>query len=286
MSKIEVLPLLLPEEFPAISSLAFLRLDLPDPVEGGNKRYKLKYNIEDFRASGKSRIITFGGAFSNHIAATASVCARLSIPSVGIIRGEELNWNANRVLQFASQCGMELHFVSREEYRLRHDSDYVVSLQHRFSDAFVIPEGGTNESAVRGCEEILSEETFFARHIFLPVGTGGTISGIIRSLQLHQKAHGIAVVASEESLRSAISELSGSNTRDKWELHSQFTFGGYGKTQGFPSEFIAHIQSNSGVSLDFVYSGKALYGTLQIIQDRGYNPAECLFVHTGGYAFL
>lgn len=286
MSKIEVLPLLLPEEFPAIASLASLRLDLPDPVEGGNKRFKLKYNIEDFCASGKRRILTFGGAFSNHIAATASFCARLSIPSVGIIRGEELNRNANRVLQFASQSGMELHFVSREEYRLRHDSDYVVSLQHRFPDAFVIPEGGTNESAVRGCEEILSEETFFARHIFLPVGTGGTISGIIRSLQPHQKAHGIAVVASEDALKSTISRLSGKAQGDYWELHSQFTYGGYGKMRGFPQEFIAHIQSEIGMPLDFVYSGKALYGSLQIMKERGYNPAECLFVHTGGYAFL
>lgn len=286
MSKIEVLPLLLPEEFPAIASLAFLRLDLPHPVEGGNKRFKLKYNIEDFRASGKKRILTFGGAFSNHIAATASFCARFSVPSVGIIRGEELNRNANRVLQFASQSGMELHFVSREEYRLRHDSDYVVSLQHRFPDAFVIPEGGTNESAVRGCEEILSEETFFAKHIFLPVGTGGTISGIIRSLQPHQKAHGIAVVASEDALKSTIARLSGKAEGDYWELHSQFTYGGYGKMRGFPQEFIAYMRSEIGMPLDFVYSGKALYGSLQIMKERGYNPAECLFVHTGGYAFL
>jgi 1-aminocyclopropane-1-carboxylate deaminase len=265
--------------------LPMLRLDLPDSVEGGNKRFKLRYNIEDFRASGKKRILTFGGAFSNHIAATASLCARLSIPSIGIIRGEELSSSANRVLQFASNCGMELHFVSREEYRQRHESDYVVSLQHRFPDAFVIPEGGTNESAVRGCEEILSEETNFAKHIFLPVGTGGTVSGIIRSLHSNQNAHGIAVVGSEESLKSTITALSGKPEIDHWELHTQFTFGGYGKTQGFPSDFIAQMQSKSGIPLDFVYSGKALYGTLQIIRERGYNPAECLFVHTGGYAF-
>lgn len=262
-----------------------LRLDLPDSVEGGNKRFKLRYNIEDFRASGKKHILTFGGAFSNHIAATASLCARLSIPSIGIIRGEELSSSANRVLQFASKCGMALHFVSREEYRQRHDSEYVVSVQHRLPDAFVIPEGGTNESAVRGCEEILSEETNFAKHIFLPVGTGGTISGIIRSLHPSQKAHGIAVVDSEESLKSTITALSGKPEIDHWELHTQFTFGGYGKTQGFPSDFIAQMQSKSGIPLDFVYSGKALYGTLQIIRERGYNPAECLFVHTGGYAF-
>lgn len=285
MSKIEVLPLLLPEEFPAVQSLSFLRSDLPDPVEGGNKRFKLKYNIEDFHTSGRKRILTFGGAFSNHIAATASACSRLSIPSIGIIRGEELNGRANRVLQFASENGMELHFVSREEYRLRNDSDYIDTLQRRFPDAFIIPEGGTNDAAVRGCEEILSEETTFARHIFLPVGTGGTISGIIRSLRSHQKAHGIAVVASEESLRSAITELSGSNAGDKWELHSQYTFGGYGKTQGFPFQFINHMKT-AGLPLDFVYSGKALYAALQIIQQRGYDPSECLFVHTGGYAFM
>jgi 1-aminocyclopropane-1-carboxylate deaminase len=285
MSKVEVLPLSLSEEFPAIQSLAFLRLDLPDPVEGGNKQFKLKYNIEDFRASGKKRILTFGGAFSNHIAATASVCARLFISSIGIIRGEELNGDANRVLQFAAKCGMELHFVSREEYRLRNEPDYIITLQKRFQDAFVIPEGGSNEAAVRGCEEILSETTSFARHIFLPVGTGGTISGIIRSLRPHQKAHGIAVVASEEALKNTITKLCGKAEGDRWELHSQFTFGGYGKTQGFPSDFLPQMQTNCGIPLDFVYSGKALYGTMQIIQDRGYNPAECLFVHTGGYAF-
>lgn len=266
--------------------LPMLRLDLPDSVEGGNKRFKLKYNIEDFRASGKKSILTFGGAFSNHIAATAAACARLSIPSIGIIRGEELDNNANRVLQFASQSGMELHFISRQEYRHRHESDYIASLQRSFPDAFVIPEGGTNESAVRGCEEILSEETFFARHIFLPVGTGGTISGIIRSLQPHQKAHGIAVVASEDALKRTIARLSGKAEGNHWELYSQYTFGGYGKMRGFSQEFIAHMQSEMGMPLDFVYSGKALYGTLQIIKDRGYNPAECLLVHTGGYAFL
>jgi 1-aminocyclopropane-1-carboxylate deaminase len=286
MSKIEVLPLLLPEKFPVLQSLTFLRLDLPDPVAGGNKRYKLKYNIEDFLASGRTRILTFGGAFSNHIAAAATACARLSIPSIGIIRGDELTSDANPVLQSATKCGMELHFVSREEYRLRNDSDYTDTLQRRFPDAFIVPEGGTNDAAVRGCEEILSEATSFARHIFLPVGTGGTISGIIRSLQPHQKAHGVAVVASEDALKSTIARLSGKAEGDHWELYSQYTYGGYGKTQGFPPEFIEHMKIAAGLPLDFVYSGKALYATLQIIQERGYNPSECLFVHTGGYAFM
>jgi 1-aminocyclopropane-1-carboxylate deaminase len=181
---------------------------------------------------------------------------------------------------------MELHFVSREEYRMRNDTDYVVSLQHRFPDAFVIPEGGTNESAVRGCEEILNEDTAFARHIFLPVGTGGTISGIIRSLNPQQKAHGIAVVGSGETLKPVIAQLSGYDEGTSWELHTQFAFGGYGKTQGFPNGFISQMRLECGIPLDHVYSAKALYGALKIIIERGYQPDECLFIHTGGYAFM
>jgi 1-aminocyclopropane-1-carboxylate deaminase len=274
------------ERVPRVGTVSVLRLDLPDPIEGGNKRFKLKYNIREFLGSGSKQLITFGGAYSNHIAAVAAAARNNRINTIGIIRGEELNSSSNAVLRFASDCGMRLIFVSRDEYRRRNDSDYHSELRLRFPESFIIPEGGTNAAAVRGCTEILSKQTEFAKHIFLPVGTGGTISGIIRSLHSDQKVHGISVVGEGEVLNPVIASLSGQQEGANWELHTQFTFGGYGQQTPELAEFIMTIKNKSELPLDFVYSGKAFFGMMQLIEDRGYNPEECLFVHTGGYAFM
>lgn len=261
-----------------------LRLDLPDPVSGGNKFFKLKYNLEECTRSGKKRMLTFGGAFSNHIAAVAAAGKANGISTIGIIRGEELSASSNEVLQFASSCGMELHFVSRENYRKRNDPEFLAALSPQFDDPYLLPEGGSNALAVKGCMEILPREAMTADLIFCPVGTGATLAGIIASAAAHQHVIGIAVLEGKEYLEAEVHRhLAGFDVQAAWEINADFTFGGYAKTDATLSRFIAEQQQ---LPLDPVYSGKCFYAMLQLVQSGNFPLRQFLFIHTGGYRFL
>jgi len=164
------------------SFLDILRLDLPDPVSGGNKLFKLKYNLEEMRRLQLTRLLTFGGAFSNHIAAVATAGKKNNLETIGIIRGEELNEDSNVVLKYAASCGMKLVFISRDDYRKRNEQAFCEKLLNEFGPAYLLPEGGSNEFAVKGCKEILSQQTDRYDVIVCPVGTGATLAGIFDDL--------------------------------------------------------------------------------------------------------
>lgn len=228
-------------------------------------------------------MLTFGGAFSNHIAAVAAAGKANGISTIGIIRGEELSASSNEVLQFASSCGMELHFVSRENYRKRNDPEFLAALSPQFDDPYLLPEGGSNALAVKGCMEILPREAMTADLIFCPVGTGATLAGIIASAAAHQRVIGIAVLEGKEYLEAEVRRhLAGFDVKADWEINADFTFGGYAKTDAKLSRFI----EEQPLPLDPVYSGKCFYAMLQLAQSDNFPLRQFLFIHTGGYHLL
>ena len=173
-------------------SLFIRREDLIHPIISGNKYRKLKYNLLQAKAENQQTLLTFGGAFSNHIAAVAFAGKEQGFKTIGIIRGDELESkiSENPTLKFAQECGMQFEFVTREAYRHKTESDFIENLKEAYGDFYLVPEGGTNEFAVKGCEEILSEADSQYDFVCCAVGTGGTISGIINSVLPHQKVLG------------------------------------------------------------------------------------------------
>lgn len=266
--------------FPNSIKLTIKREDKLHPHISGNKFRKLKYNIQEALKLGKTGLLTFGGAYSNHIAATAAAGKEYGFKTVGIIRGEELRGKEenNPTLAFAKNCGMVLDFVSREEYRLKNENDYLEKLKEKFGDFYVVPEGGTNTFAVKGCEEILTEDDRIFTHIACAVGTGGTISGIINSTKANQKV--LSFPALKADLSDDIHKFA---KQDNWSLMKEYHFGGYAKVTEKLISFINDFFDKTGIPLDPVYTGKAVFGVIDLI-NKGYFPkgSNILFIHTGG----
>lgn len=260
----------------------FIRLEyLNHPFVSGNKLRKLKYNIRCATQSPYYKLLTFGGAYSNHIAAVAYSGKENQMKTIGVIRGEELihSVNTNPTLRFAEECGMQFKFVSREDYRKKAEPWFINQLQEEFGDFYLLPEGGTNELAVKGCEEILTASDTQYDFICCPVGTGGTISGLINASWPHQKILGFPALKGD-FLNEEIAKFA---TRSNWELISDYHFGGYGKVTDELVAFINQFKQSYDVPLDPIYTGKMLYGIFNLL-DQGYFPkhSKILVVHTGG----
>ena len=247
----------------------------------GNKLNKLKYNIKEAKKNKKKVLLTFGGAFSNHISAVAAVGKEYGFKTIGVIRGEELKSkiNENPTLSFANNSGMQLEFVSREIYRNKTSNDFIEKLKKQFGDFYLIPEGGTNSLAVKGCEEILTDEDAIYDYICCPVGTGGTIAGIINASSLRQKILGFPALKGE-FLKEEITKFT---TKTNWELISDYHFGGYAKVNADLITFINTFKKENNIPLDPVYTGKMLFGVQDLIK-RGFFPkhSKILVIHTGG----
>lgn len=259
-------------------SLSIKREELLHPHISGNKFRKLKYNIAYLKESNKNKLLTFGGAFSNHIAATAYAGKVHGIKTIGVIRGEELATKPlNPSLQFAQDCGMKLLFVNREDYRLKSRNDFIENLKNDYGDFYHLPEGGSNELAVKGCEEILNSNDQQYSHIALAVGTGGTIAGVIRSAEAHQKVLGFAALKGD-FLKKDICKFT-----DKmgWELISEDRFGGYAKIDASLVEFMNDFYRRTRILLDPIYTAKAAYGVFGRL-DRFSEGDKILMIHTGG----
>ena len=172
--------------------LVIKREDKIHPHISGNKYRKLKYNLIAAKEQNFDTLLTFGGAYSNHIVATAAAGKESGFKTIGIIRGEELvhKISENPTLTFAQECGMQFKFVSRNDYRKKIEPHFLAELENEFGNFYVLPEGGTNELAIKGCEEILTEKDNSFDYVCAPVGTGGTISGLINSTKEHQKVLG------------------------------------------------------------------------------------------------
>jgi 1-aminocyclopropane-1-carboxylate deaminase len=256
------------------------REDLIHPHISGNKYWKLFFNINNYLEKNpeKPYVITFGGAFSNHISAVSAVGNLAGIPTLGIIRGEELKdkWRDNPTLLFAKRNGMNLQFVTREEYR--HKEKLTDFLQNEFPDALIIPEGGTNEEALAGVKMMLNDDTKDFDYLCTAVGTGGTIAGISKYCEDNQKVIGFKAV-DDDSLENKILELT---LKQNFNLINS-CFGGYGKIKDENIRFINDFKEKYGIPLEPIYTGKMMQRVFELI-DEDYFPedSKILCFHTGG----
>jgi len=257
------------------------REDLIHPHISGNKYRKLKYNIDEAKQQGIKTLLTFGGAFSNHIAASAYAGRLSGFKTIGVIRGEELKdkWKENPTLQLAYENGMQFHFVSRAVYKIKSTTVFLEEMKSRFGAFYLLPEGGTNALAVKGCEEILNKEDGGFDVLSCSVGTGGTLAGLINSAAPHQKVLGFSALYGN-FLSDDIRKFA---NNENWELISDYHFGGYAKITERLVRFINDFKKETGISLDPVYTGKLLFGVLEKIEKGHFSKGtKILVIHTGG----
>jgi 1-aminocyclopropane-1-carboxylate deaminase/D-cysteine desulfhydrase-like pyridoxal-dependent ACC family enzyme len=251
--------------------IGVLRLDEIHPEISGNKWFKLKDNLSKALLENKKTILTFGGAYSNHIAATAMTCKLASLKSIGIIRGESTS-STNSTLTLAKENGMQLIFVSREQYKQKDDPSQLQLLQAEYPDAYIIPEGGDNALGQKGCEEILSNISTDYDLIFCAHGTGTTFRGIAKSLLPHQKLIGINVLK-YEATHNALNAT----------VNNQYHFGGYAKHNNELLEFKSWFETTYHIPLDYVYTSKLMYALFDLIkQQQIYKGKKILIIHSGG----
>lgn len=278
-------PLLLDDLAPYEISIWIKRDDLLHAVVSGNKFRKLKYNLLDIAEKSTDTIVTFGGAFSNHIVATAYLAQQQQLRSVGIIRGEAPP-QLNHTLRDAQQYGMELRFISRSAYAKKSESDFLSELEAVYPHATFIPEGGANELGVKGCEEIVTEcqESTDFDYISVDCGTGATLAGMIRCLQPHQKAIGVQVLKGSDFISEEVGRLNHhlGNT-GTFEIWTDYHFGGYAKKNDDLVQFMRWFYERSGIQLDPIYTGKQVYAIIDQIK-KGYFPkgSKIIITHTGG----
>ena len=257
------------------------RLDLIHLAISGNKFFKLKYNFMEARKLGYSGVLTFGGAFSNHIAATAYAAHLFNFKSIGIIRGEELAEKPlNKTLKTAQNFAMEFNFVSREMYRLKDNVESIDRLKKQYPNYYMIPEGGTNALAIQGCKEILTHEDLKNFDLICcAVGTGGTISGLIEASCTHQKILGFSALKGDFLTR----EVKQYTTKTNWEITDEFCFGGYAKTSPELLNFMYDFEQSFSIPLEQVYTAKMMYGLSSLIQNNKINAdTRILVIHSGG----
>lgn len=268
-------------QLPQPVQLTIKRLDLIHPQISGNKFFKLKYNLLAAQQQGFSQVLTFGGAFSNHIAATAFAAQHFGFQSIGMIRGEELaSQPFNPTLQTAQDLGMQLHFLSRFEYRLRHQAEYLQQLQQQYPQAFIIPEGGSNALAIQGTQEILSPDDLENYDVICcAVGTGGTLAGIIESSSEQQHVLGFSALKGD-FLKHDIQQWT---DKSNWSLTDAYCCGGYAKITPKLLQFMQQFEQQHHIPLEQVYTAKMMMGLLDLIQYHHF-PAHTriLAIHTGG----
>lgn len=266
------------------------RDDLLHNIISGNKWRKLKYNLAELRNNHYQGALTFGGSYSNHIHAFAYACKKADIPCIGIIRGEERYQN-NFTLSWARYWGMQCHFVDRKTYRRRFETEFLTELNTLYPRHFIIPEGGSNNLAIPGVAEVLTElnsQTEFDT-LMTPVGSGGTLAGLIcgdgvvKSKQ--HKIIGIAVLKQADYLVDEIKHLltPSGKEHDNWQLLTNFHRGGYGKFSQDDSKRIIEFNQQTGVTFEPVYSGKMVLAFLDLLAQGYFKKHErIVLLHTGG----
>jgi 1-aminocyclopropane-1-carboxylate deaminase len=254
------------------------RIDQVHPFFSGNKWFKLKYNLLEAEKQGLNTLLTFGGAYSNHIAATAFAAQEKGLKSIGIIRGEE-HLPLNPTLCFAIKNGMKLHYVSRNCYREKSCANFLRKLKVQFGDFYCIPEGGTNALAIKGAAEILSSNDT-QNYICCAVGTGGTISGIINASNDKQTVIGFPAIKGFEQLEKDI---------DNWTNATNYIFindyvgNGYAKINNELVDFINEFNTTHNIPFDAIYNGKMFMGILDLVaKDYFQKGSSILAIHTGG----
>jgi 1-aminocyclopropane-1-carboxylate deaminase len=249
----------------------------------------MKYNLAAAAQQDHHTLLTFGGAYSNHIYATAAAGKRLGFHTIGIIRGEAHD-QLNATLQFASNCGMQLDYADRSSYRNKTDADYISLLQKKYGRFYLLPEGGSNSLALKGCAEIMTDMAGEANgdfdYVCCACGTGATLAGIISTLNELQQAIGFPALKGGDFLTGEILQLmqqADLTTSAQWQLNTDYHFGGYARTTAELRAFITQFRKDFDVPLDGVYTGKMFFGLFDLIK-KGYFPkgSRIVAIHTGG----
>ncbi len=276
------------------------RDDLLHPEFGGNKWRKLKYNLIHAQENHFNTLLTFGGAWSNHIYATAAAGKHFGFNTIGIIRGEQ-STTPSETLIFAEKCGMQLHYISRAKYKNKHQTDFLQSIKKQFNNPYILPEGGSNSLAIKGCEEIIDEINLAMTEPFDIVccasGTGTTLAGLVKKIKPKQMAIGFSALKNGEFLVNDITalltkenkekqesgEINNNETIKNWRIESEFHFGGYAKTSPQLINFIQTFQTQYNIPLDVVYTGKMFYGLFKLIERKHFPPgSKIIAIHSGG----
>lgn len=264
--------------------LRVLRLDKTHPEISGNKWFKLKYNLIEAKAQGISTLLTFGGAYSNHIYAVAEAAKLFGFKSIGVIRGEA-HHKLNPTLQYATESGMHFKYVDREAYRHKTNPEFIDKLRSEFGDFYLIPEGGTNSLAIKGAAEIADSIDESFDYYCLSVGTGGTITGLINGLRNKGQVIGFSALKGSflnDEVSALLSEYS-NDQFNNWAINNDYHFGGYAKVKPELLDFIKKTEQELGLVLDPVYTGKMLYGVIDMISQGQFEPGtKILTIHTGG----
>lgn len=287
-------PLLQPIRHPTAERhgvrLLLWRDDLANPDLPGNKARKLKYNLLQAKAEGHTRLLTFGGAYSNHLAAVAAAGRLYNFQTTGLVRGEA-HQPLNPTLARCAAAGMALHYLDRGTYRRRAEPAFLHDLQQRYGPAYLLPEGGTNALALRGVAELIGE---LRQHVAfdavaVAAGTGGTLAGLALGLaeaSYPASAIGVAALKGADFLRAEVDSLTlaaAGRQLSNYELHTGYHFGGYAKLPAELRAFIRGFEREFGVLLDPIYTSKLLFGVLDLIAHGHFAPGSTLVaVHTGG----
>jgi 1-aminocyclopropane-1-carboxylate deaminase len=263
-------------------SLFLLRLDKIHPEISGNKLFKLYYFLENAVLE-KKKIITFGGAYSNHLAATAAACKLYGIKCIGIVRGEQPKQLSNTLL-YCIEKGMQLEYISREDYRRKDQEEFKMQLIDIHGDYVLVPEGGYSKTGLEGATRI---STLYLdkklTHICCPTGTATTLAGLIKGSSAGQKIIGFTALKGLNDFETSIKFLTGTISYKNYCLINEFHFGGYAKTNPELISFMKSFYKEFEIPTDFVYTGKMMFGVFELIK-KNYFPggSKILCIHTGG----
>ena len=261
------------------------RLDLVHPLVSGNKWYKLKYNLLAAKEEGATTILSFGGAYSNHIHALAAACQMLGFASIGVIRGEP-HTPLNATLQFAQACGMQLHYLNRADYRLKHTHLIQQQLKTEYGNPYIVPEGSSNALALKGVAELITELGDDYDRLCCACGSGGTLAGLIAGLAGRKQLEGFAALKGAGFLSTDVQRLlaEGAYADPKnWHINLDYHFGGFAKTTPQLLAFIQQFEAEHGIPLEPLYTGKLFYGLFERITAGAYPPGtRIIALHSGG----
>ncbi len=261
------------------------RIDLVHHTISGNKWFKMKHNIAEMKRQNIDTLLTFGGAYSNHIHATAEAGKMFDFKTIGLIRGEE-HLPLNPTLQSAINCGMKLHYIDRSSFRERDSNDFLDLIKQKFGGVYILPVGGTNELAVKGCSETINQIDIDYDYICSSSGSGGTFAGIVCGLKGNKQAIAFPALKGGEFLENVISDLvfaySGKHYSN-WELNTEYHFEGFAKLSKELIEFTIDFEKLNGFSLDYIYTNKMMFGIADLIKKEYFNDeANIVAIHSGG----
>ncbi len=279
-----IVPVKLPNA-PSNVNIFMKRIDLVHPIISGNKWYKMKYNIAEMLNQGKDTLLTFGGAYSNHLHAAAYAGKIFGLKTIGLLRGEE-HLPLNETLKSSIDNGMEIHYVDRSRFRERESEAFLDEVKQKFGEVFILPLGGTNEIALKGCAEIVEQIDMDFDYICSASGSGGTFAGIVAGLEGSKKGIAFPALKGGEFLEGIISDLVFEYSGKKysnWSLNTDYHFGGFAKLTRELVEFTKEFKRLNEFELDYIYTNKMMFGIAELIKSGYFKSGETIVaIHSGG----